>query len=82
MRRFKHGRNVTNFNLTDNEVGALRTAYRTFVFRYPNKAGFNKFSCTPNHIIFTPDGEINAEDLYIGDKLLAKHTATKFSPDL
>src|SRR5476651_691805 len=26
-RRFKHGRNVTNFNLTDNEIGALRTAY-------------------------------------------------------
>jgi recombination protein RecA len=81
-RRFKHGRNVTNFALTDNEIGALRTAYRTLVFRYPNKAGFNKFSCTPNHIIFTPDGEINAEDLVIGDKLLAKHTGVKFSADL
>jgi recombination protein RecA len=82
LRRFKHGRNVTNFALTDNEIGALRTAYRTLVFRYPNKAGFNKFSCTPNHIIFTPDGEINAEDLTIGEKLLARHTGVKFSRDL
>ena len=55
MRRFKHGRNVINFKLNDNEIGALRTAYRTLVFRYPNAAGFNKFTCTPNHTIFTPD---------------------------
>jgi recombination protein RecA len=82
LRRFKHGRNVKNFTLTDNEVGALKTAYRTLVFRYPNNAGFNKFSCTPNHIIFTPEGEINAEDLMIGDKLLARHSGIKFSSDL
>jgi recombination protein RecA len=82
VRRFKHGRNVKNFNLNDNEVGALRTAYRTLVFRYPNKAGFNKFSCTPNHIIFTPSGEINAEDLSVGDKILAHHGGVVFSSDL
>ena len=82
VRRFKHGRNVTNFKLTDNEVGALKTAYRTLVFRYPNDAGFNKFSCTPNHIVFTPSGEINAEDLSIGDKILARHTGVTFSADL
>jgi len=82
VRRFKHGRNVTNFNLTDNEIGALRTAYRTLVFRYPNDAGFNKFSCTPNHIVFTPDGEVSAEDLSIGDKILVRHQGVKFSSDL
>src|SRR5665213_2080469 len=81
-RRFKHGRNVTNFNLTDNEIGALRTAYRTLVFRYPNAAGFNKFSCTPNHTIFTPSGEISAEDLTIGDEILVRHKGLRFSNDL
>jgi recombination protein RecA len=81
-RRFKHGRNVTNFNLTDNEVGALRTAYKTLVFRYPNAAGFNKFSCTPNHTIFTPDGEVSAEELSIGDKILVRHKGMRFSSDL
>jgi recombination protein RecA len=82
VQRFKHGRNVTNFNLTDNEIGALRTAYRTLVFRYPNAAGFNKFSCTPNHTIFTPSGEISAEDLTIGDKILVRHKGVRFSSDL
>ena len=69
-------------NLNDNEIGALRTAYRTLVFRYPNDAGFNKFSCTPNHIVFTPDGEVSAEDLSIGDQILARHQGVKFSSDL
>jgi recombination protein RecA len=82
VRRFKHGRNVVNFNLNGNEIGALRTAYRTLVFRYPNAAGFNKFSCTPNHIIFTPEGEVSAEELTIGDKILARHTGVRFSDDL
>src|SRR6202453_4403088 len=81
-RRFKHGRNVKNFSLNDNEIGALRTAYKTLVFRYPNAAGFNKFSCTPNHTIFTPSGEISAEDLTIGDKILVRHKGVKFSSDL
>jgi recombination protein RecA len=82
VRRFKHGRNVTNFRLTDNEVGALRTAYRTLVFRYPNDAGFNKLTCTPNHTIFTPAGEVGAEELTIGDKILVRHKNVKFSDDL
>jgi recombination protein RecA len=82
VRRFKHGRNVTNFNLNDNEIGALRTAYRTLVFRYPNAAGFNKLTCTPNHTIFTPDGEVSAEDLTIGDRILVRHTSLRFSADL
>jgi recombination protein RecA len=82
VRRFKHGRNVINFKLNDNEIGALRTAYRTLVFRYPNAAGFNELTCTPNHTIFTPDGEISAEDLSIGDKILVRHTGVRFSNDL
>jgi len=82
VRRFKHGRSVENFSLNDSEVGALRTAYRTLVFRYPNAAGFNKFSCTPNHIVFTPSGETSAEDLTIGDEILARHTGLRFSRDL
>jgi recombination protein RecA len=82
MRRFKHGRTVANFKLNDNEIGALRTAYRTLVFRYPNEAGFNKLTCTPNHTIFTPDGEVGAEELSIGDRILVRHKAVKFSDDL
>ena len=82
MRRFKHGRNVVNFNLNDREIGALRTPYRTLVFRYPNDAGFNKLTCTPNHTIFTPDGEVGAEELTIGDRILVRHAAVKFSDDL
>ena len=82
VRRFKHGRNVTNFRLTDNEVGALRTAYRTLVFRYPNDAGFNKLTCTPNHTIFTPAGEVSAEELTIGDEILVRHRNVRFSDDL
>ncbi len=82
VRRFKHGRNVKNFSLNDNEIGALRTAYKTLVFRYPNAAGFNKLSCTPNHTIFTPSGEISAEDLTIGDKILVRHKGLRFSSDL
>jgi recombination protein RecA len=34
------------------------------------RAGRHKFSCTPNHIIFTPDGEQPAGDLEIGDEVL------------
>ena len=82
MRRFKHGRNVVNFNLNDSEIGALRTPYRTLVFRYPNDAGFNELTCTPNHTIFTPDGEVGAEELTIGDKILVRHKAVRFSDDL
>jgi recombination protein RecA len=82
VRRFKHGRNVTNFNLNDNQIGNLRTAYRTLVFRYPNAAGFSKFSCTPNHTIFTPSGEICAEDLTLGDQILVHHRGVRFSRDL
>jgi recombination protein RecA len=82
IRRFKHGRNVTNFNLNDSQIGDLKTAYRTLVFRYPNAAGFNKFSCTPNHTIFTPSGEISAEDLTIGDKILVHHKGVRLSNDL
>ena len=81
-RRFKHGRNVVNFKLSDNEIGELRTAYRTLVFRYPNKAGFNKLTCTPNHTIFTPDGEVSAEDLTIGDRILVRKKGVRFSADL
>jgi recombination protein RecA len=82
VQRFKHGRKVANFNLSDNEVGALRTAYRTLVFRYPNPAGFNKLTCTPNHTIFTPDGEVSAEELTIGDTILVRHKGLRFSGDL
>ena len=82
IRRFKHGGSIANFKLNDNEIGALRTAYRTLVFRYPNAAGFNKLTCTPNHTIFTPSGEISAEELAIGDHILVRHTGVRFSQDL
>jgi recombination protein RecA len=34
------------------------------------RAGRHKFSCTPNHILFTPDGEQPAGDVEVGDELL------------
>jgi recombination protein RecA len=33
-------------------------------------SGRRKFTCTPNHTIFTPDGEQSAGDLEIGDEVL------------
>ena len=35
-------------------------------------SGRHRFAVTPNHIIFTPDGEVAAGDLRIGDEVLAK----------
>jgi recombination protein RecA len=34
-------------------------------------AGRRRFAATPNHMIFTPDGEIPAGDLRVGDEVLA-----------
>lgn len=36
--------------------------------------GFSQFSCTNNHLIFTPCGEIPASDLDVGDYVLGKVT--------
>ncbi|MDQ3644838.1 MAG: hypothetical protein M3356_04930 [Actinomycetota bacterium] len=33
-------------------------------------SGVRKFACTPNHLIFTPDGEKHAEDIGKGDGVL------------
>jgi recombination protein RecA len=32
--------------------------------------GVRKFACTPNHLIFTPDGEKHAEEIDAGDEVL------------
>lgn len=34
-------------------------------------SGFRHFAATPNHTIFTPDGEMAAGDLQVGDEVLA-----------
>ena len=33
-------------------------------------SGVRKFACTPNHMIFTPDGERSAEEIQEGDEVL------------
>jgi len=33
-------------------------------------SGLRKFACTPNHVIFTPDGEKEAQELEEGDEVL------------
>src|SRR5262249_42006816 len=33
-------------------------------------SGVRRFACTPNHIIFTPDGEVAADELEVGDEVL------------
>ena len=33
-------------------------------------SGVRKFACTPNHLIFTPDGEKHAEEIEEGDEVL------------
>jgi recombination protein RecA len=44
-------------------------------------SGKRKFTCTPNHTIFTPDGECAAEDLEVGDEVLAAVKHYRVSPD-
>ena len=34
-------------------------------------SGVRKFACTPNHLIFTPEGEKHAEEIEEGDEVLA-----------
>ena len=45
------------------------------------RAGRHKFSCTPNHIIFTPDGEQPAGDLQVGDEVLVARKQYAMSRD-
>src|SRR5207249_2509748 len=33
-------------------------------------SGVRKFACTPNHLIFTPEGEKSAEEIAEGDEVL------------
>jgi recombination protein RecA len=47
-----------------------------FVTQKVGGNGISQFSCTPNHKIFTPNGEVSAEDLNIGDKVLIKSKMT------
>jgi protein RecA len=37
-------------------------------------SGVRRFACTPNHIIFTPDGEVAADELEVGDEVLVAMT--------
>jgi protein RecA len=37
-------------------------------------SGIRRFACTPNHIIFTPDGEVAADELEVGDEVLVAMT--------
>jgi recombination protein RecA len=34
------------------------------------RSGFHKFAATENHVIFTPDGEVRAGELSVGDRVL------------
>ena len=37
-------------------------------------SGVRRFACTSNHIIFTPDGEVAADELEVGDEVLVAMT--------
>jgi recombination protein RecA len=44
-------------------------------------SGVRRFACTPNHIIFTPDGEVAADELEVGDEVLVATKQYALSPD-
>src|SRR5262249_50569605 len=46
-------------------------------FQLEGGKGQHQFQCTPNHLIFTPDGERHACEITVGDEVLvaAKHYA-------
>ncbi|MGH3092854.1 MAG: recombinase RecA [Gaiellaceae bacterium] len=44
-------------------------------------SGRRKFTCTPNHVILTPDGECSAEDIEEGDEVLVAVKRYALTPD-
>ncbi len=44
-------------------------------------AGRHAFACTPNHVIFTPDGEVAADELEPGDEVLVAVKHYALTPD-
>jgi recombination protein RecA len=47
-------------------------------FEFGGKRGFR---CTPNHVVFTPDGERRAQDIQIGEEVLVTTNHYALSPD-
>lgn len=79
---FKNGIAVDDFKMPDNEIGELEQEYLTLVAYYPDGTGYTKVTSTPNHEIATPHGFMMAEDIDLGDEILALHDEIIFSPDL
>src|SRR6266536_5551313 len=50
-------------------------------FEVAEGRGRHKFTCTPNHIIFTPDGEQAAGDIQVGDDVLVATKRYAMSAD-
>lgn len=79
---FKDGKPVDEFTMADNEIGMLQQEFTTLIAHYPDGRGFTKVTSTPNHEIATPYGYVSAEDIELGDEILALHDETVFSHDL
>ena len=79
---FKNGIPVDDFKLTDNEIGKFEQEYHTLVAYYPDATGYIKVTATPNHQIATPNGFMMAEDIDLGDQILALHDEIVLSHDL
>lgn len=82
VRWFKNGIDVDDFHMSDNEIGELEEEFVTLVAYYPDGTGYTKVTSTSNHEIATPNGFMMAEDIDLGDEILAVHNEIVLSPDL
>ncbi|RMF79041.1 MAG: recombinase RecA [Chloroflexi bacterium] len=79
---FKNGVPINEFDMTDNEIGKIEDEYFTLVLAYPDGSARTKITCTPNHLILTPDDYQMAEDLDLGDTVIARYDKLCLSYDL
>ena len=77
---FKNGQSVDQFSMTDDEVDLLEEEYLTFVTSSSDASGYREITSTPNHTIATTNGYQFAEDLELGDSLIAYHEETHLEP--
>ncbi len=82
---FKNGVPVDEFAATDNKVGTMEQEYITLHTEYPRGGGYKdgaRITCTPNHLIATPDGFRHAMDIDLGDQVLNTYDDVILSSDL
>ncbi len=79
---YKEGQPVEQFALSDNAIGQMEREFLTFITSYPDGSGHRRITTTPNHEIATPNGFQLAEDIELGEMVLARHESLCFSQDL